>query len=168
MNAAELFRSAADKVAAGLVTTVYPINVANAQPDGTLMINYREGTLKVGDYVTVFRASSFLTTRSAGGAVAYGAWSMTPALIPSADGQYVVSGARVARERTMLINTHGKPYTVLSDNGTALASSAILHWLQERRVEWYYIAPGKPMPNGFVESFNGDLRDECFNETLFT
>lgn len=56
VNATELFRSAADKVAAGLVTTVYPIKVANAQPDGTLMVNYGEGTLKVGDYVTVFRA----------------------------------------------------------------------------------------------------------------
>ena len=55
VNATELLRSAADKIAAGLVTTVYPIKVANAQPDGTLMVNYGEGTLKVGDYVTVFR-----------------------------------------------------------------------------------------------------------------
>ena len=31
-----------------------------------------------------------------------------------------------------------------------------------------YITPGKPMQNGFVESFNGRLRDECLNETLFT
>ena len=35
-------------------------------------------------------------------------------------------------------------------------------------MEWHYIAPGKPMQNGFVESFNGKLRDECLNETLFT
>ncbi len=34
-------------------------------------------------------------------------------------------------------------------------------------MEWHYIAPGKPMQNGFVESFNGKLRDECLNETLF-
>lgn len=33
------------------------------------------------------------------------------------------------------------------------------------RVKWRYIAPGKPMQNGFVESFNGPLRDECLNET---
>lgn len=33
---------------------------------------------------------------------------------------------------------------------------------------WHYIAPGKPQQNGFVESFNGRLRDECLNETLFT
>ncbi|KHQ50155.1 Integrase [Mameliella alba] len=36
-----------------------------------------------------------------------------------------------------------------------------------RSVEWHYIAPGKPMQNGFVESFNGRLRDECLNEHLF-
>lgn len=56
VNATELLRSAADKVASGLVTTVYPIKVANAQPDGTLMLNYGEGTVALGDYVTIFRA----------------------------------------------------------------------------------------------------------------
>jgi putative transposase len=35
-------------------------------------------------------------------------------------------------------------------------------------VAWHYIAPGKPQQNGFSESFNGRLRDECLNETLFT
>jgi putative transposase len=34
-------------------------------------------------------------------------------------------------------------------------------------VEWHYIAPGKPMQNGYVESFNGRMRDELLNETLF-
>ena len=79
-----------------------------------------------------------------------------------------LSGMRVARELTRLIGLRGKPHTVVSDNGTELTSSAILRWSQERRVEWHYIAPGKPMQNGFVESFNGRLRDECLNETLFT
>lgn len=78
-----------------------------------------------------------------------------------------LSGVRVARELTRLIGMRGKPHTVVSDNGTELTSSAILRWSQERRVEWHYIAPGKPMQNGFVESFNGRLRDECLNETLF-
>jgi putative transposase len=39
---------------------------------------------------------------------------------------------------------------------------------QDRGVEWHCIAPGKPMQNGFVESFNGSFRDECLNETLFS
>lgn len=52
--------------------------------------------------------------------------------------------------------------------GTELTSMAILHWSQESRVEWHYIAAGKPQQNAFVESFNGRLRDELLNETLFT
>ena len=56
---------------------------------------------------------------------------------------------------------------VVSDNGPELVSLAVLRWQQERGVEWHYIAPGKPMQNGFVESFNGRLRDELLNETAF-
>ena len=45
---------------------------------------------------------------------------------------------------------------------------AVLKWVQDNGVEWHYIAPGKPMQNGFVESFNAKLRDECLNQTLFS
>jgi putative transposase len=61
----------------------------------------------------------------------------------------------------------GCPRMIVSDNGTEFTSNAILAWQEERGIEWHYIAPGKPMQNGFVESFNGKLRDECLNETLF-
>ena len=44
---------------------------------------------------------------------------------------------------------------------------AILGWSQEAGIEWHYIAPGKPTQNAFIESFNGRLRDELLNETLF-
>ena len=73
-----------------------------------------------------------------------------------------------ARELDTLIAMRGKPATVVSDNGTELTSMAILRWSQESRIEWHYIAPGKPQQNAFVESFNGRLRDELLNETLFT
>lgn len=78
-----------------------------------------------------------------------------------------LSGAKVVRELTALIGLRGKPQTVISDNGTKLTSSAILRWSQQQQVPWHTIAPGKPMQNAFVESFNGRLRDECLNETLF-
>jgi len=55
----------------------------------------------------------------------------------------------------------------VSDNGTELTSMAMLRGSQERRVEWHYIAPGKPLQNAFIESFIGRLRDELLNETLF-
>ena len=57
---------------------------------------------------------------------------------------------------------------IVSDNGTEFTSNAILAWQEELGIEWHYITPGKPMQNGFVESFNGRLRDECLNEHLFT
>ena len=56
---------------------------------------------------------------------------------------------------------------IVSDHGTEFTSNAILSWTEEQRVEWHYIAPGKPMQNGFVESFNGRMRDELLNESLF-
>ena len=77
-------------------------------------------------------------------------------------------GAMVARELDKIASLRGKPLAVVSDNGTELKSALILRWSQERQVEWHYIAPGKPTQNAFVESFNGRLRDECLNETLFT
>ena len=79
-----------------------------------------------------------------------------------------LSGARVARELDVIAKTRGYPATIVSDNGTELTSTAVLRWTQDRKVGWHYIAPGKPTQNAFVESFNGRLRDECLNETLFT
>jgi putative transposase len=70
---------------------------------------------------------------------------------------------RVARELDALMAWRGKPAAIVSDNGT-LTSNAILGWAESHKVEWHYIAPGKPMQNGFVESFNGRLRDELLND----
>jgi len=78
-----------------------------------------------------------------------------------------ISGHRVVRELTRLIAQRGKPGMIVSDNGTELTSNAVLAWCGELGVEWHYIAPGKPMQNGYVESFNGRMRDELLNETLF-
>ena len=78
-----------------------------------------------------------------------------------------LSGHRVARELDQIIVERGMPKAIVSDNGTEFTSMAILKWVQKTSVDWHYIAPGKPQQNGFIESFNGKLRDECLNETLF-
>ena len=78
-----------------------------------------------------------------------------------------ISGLRTARELDAIIAYRGKPVSIVSDNGTELTSMAILRWSQEAQVDWHYIAPGKPTQNAFIESFNGRLRDELLNETLF-
>ena len=85
------------------------------------------------------------------------------ALIPDTS----LPGLRVVRELDALIAVRGRPAMCVSDNGTELTSMAILRWSQQTRVEWHYIAPGKPQQNAFIESFNGRLRDELLNETLF-
>ena len=78
-----------------------------------------------------------------------------------------ISGARVARELDALVRIYGKPDCIVSDNGTEFTSSAILRWADANKVAWHYIDPGKPQQNGFIESFNGSLRDELLNEELF-
>jgi putative transposase len=78
-----------------------------------------------------------------------------------------LSGLRVARELDLLIARRGRPKAIVSDNGTELTSNAILRWAQQAKVDWRYIDPGEPVQNAFIESFNGRLRDEFLNETLF-
>jgi transposase InsO family protein len=78
-----------------------------------------------------------------------------------------ISGRRVVRELTALIKRRGRPGMIVSDNGTELTSNAILKWCAEHKIEWHYIASGKPMQSGFVQSFNGRLRNEFLNEILF-
>ncbi len=64
-----------------------------------------------------------------------------------------LTALRVVRELGQIIESRGCPRMIVSDNGTEFTSSAILAWQEELGIEWHYIAPGKPMQNGFVESF---------------
>jgi putative transposase len=86
------------------------------------------------------------------------------ALVPDTS----ISGLRVTRELDQAIEERGIPKTIVSDNGTEFTSMAILKWVQDNGIDWHYIQPGKPTQNAFIESFNGRLRDECLNETLFS
>jgi putative transposase len=61
----------------------------------------------------------------------------------------------------------GYPCIVAPENGTELTLNAIRTWQQDQNVERHRIAPGKLMPNGFVEGFNGRLPDECLAKRLF-
>lgn len=56
---------------------------------------------------------------------------------------------------------------IVSDDGPELTADAILAWSKDHKVEWYYIAPGRPMQSGYVESFDDRMRDELFHESLF-
>jgi putative transposase len=78
-----------------------------------------------------------------------------------------IGGQRLVRELDAIIARRGKPAMIVSDNGTEMTCRAVLEWTNRAGVAWHYIAPGKPQQNGFVESFNGRLRDECLNEEVF-
>jgi putative transposase len=90
------------------------------------------------------------------------------ARMPGTCPRHLVGGVRVSRELDAIIAVRGHPAACVSDNGTELTSTAIQRRSQDRRIDWYYIAPGKPHQNAFAESFIGRLRDECLNETLFS
>ena len=66
-----------------------------------------------------------------------------------------------------LIQERGIPRYTRTDNGPEFISDRLNKWLQGIGVEPLFIEPGHPWENGFVESFNGKLRDECLNEEIF-
>ena len=61
------------------------------------------------------------------------------------------------------------PKRIRSDNGPEFQSRALLDWIGSKNgaIEHEFIAPGKPIQNAFIESFNSRLRDECLNENVF-
>lgn len=62
---------------------------------------------------------------------------------------------------TEVIGPRGKSGMIVSDYGTELISNAVLAWYGEIGVEWHYIAPGRPMQNGNVESLNVSFATNC-------
>ncbi len=79
-----------------------------------------------------------------------------------------LSGARVVRVLEELKKQRGLPQQIRSDNGPEFVSRAVDQWTYEQSLRWHTIQPGRPMENGYVESFNGRFRDECLNENWFT
>jgi transposase InsO family protein len=61
----------------------------------------------------------------------------------------------------------GAPTSVTVDNGTEFTSKALDFWAYKNGVHLDFIRPGKPVENGYIESFNGKLRDECLNVEVF-
>jgi len=66
-----------------------------------------------------------------------------------------------------LFLTRGVPKYIRSDNGPEFVSKAVCHWLKESGCSSLFIKPGSPWENGYIESFNDKLRDECLNREIF-
>ncbi len=78
-----------------------------------------------------------------------------------------ISGKRVCEELDQLLEGRGAPERILSDNSSEFTSNAVLKWCKDKAVWWDYIQSGKPYQNGYIECFNGKLRNECLNENVF-
>lgn len=78
-----------------------------------------------------------------------------------------IRGQRVVAVLALLIATRGKPQSIRIDNGPEFISKALDAWAFEHGIALHFIRPAKPSENGHIESFNGRLRDELLNETLF-
>jgi putative transposase len=74
---------------------------------------------------------------------------------------------RVTRELERILAEREKPLAIRCDNGPEFTSRHFLAWCVEKQIALVHIQPGKPQQNGYVESFNGKLRDECLNVNWF-
>ena len=79
-----------------------------------------------------------------------------------------ISGQYVTRVLDQAACFRGYPKAVRTDNGPEFTSRAFIAWTQQHGIRHLLIQPGRPMQNGYIESFNGKFRDECLNEHWFT
>ena len=78
-----------------------------------------------------------------------------------------ISGQYVTRVLDRVARFRGYPLAVRTDNGPEFTSRAFMAWAQRRGIRNILIEPGRPMQNGYIETFNGKFRDECLNEHWF-
>ena len=78
-----------------------------------------------------------------------------------------LTGQKVVFSLQKLMASRPLPLAITVDNGAEFCSRAMDAWAYQTGVKLDFIRPGRPVENGFVESFNGRLRDECLNVNLF-
>lgn len=86
---------------------------------------------------------------------------------PGIEADTSIGGARVCRVLDRVTGERGFPEQIMIDNGPEFAGAALDAWAHRHGVKLHFIEPGKPSQNGYIESFNGKLRDECLNENWF-
>jgi putative transposase len=77
------------------------------------------------------------------------------------------TGEKVGEQLHRLTELRGAPESITSDNGSEFTGKAMDFWAHQAGVKLDFIRPGKPVENGYIESFNGRLRDECLNVEVF-
>lgn len=77
------------------------------------------------------------------------------------------TGDKVVEQMKRLVKLRGTPESITADNGGEFAGRSMELWAYQVGVKLDFIQPGKPVENGYIESFNGRLRDECLNGEIF-
>jgi len=77
------------------------------------------------------------------------------------------TGEKVVEQMKRLVAWRGAPESITTDNGGEFAGRAMEAWAYRVGVQMDFIRPGRPVQNGYIESFNGRLRDECLNGEVF-
>lgn len=77
-------------------------------------------------------------------------------------------GLRVVQVLERVVQERGLPEAIQVDNGPEFISRAVDQWAYANGVALHFIDPGKPVQNAFIESFNGEFRDECLNQNWHT
>jgi len=80
---------------------------------------------------------------------------------------YSLTAAKVIHALDCAATQRGYPQSITVNNGSEFTSRVMDSWAYQHQVRLDYIRPGKPTENGYIESFNGKLRDECLNTELF-
>ena len=75
--------------------------------------------------------------------------------------------ADVLHALNWLFLTRGVPAHIRSDNGSEFTAKRVRQWLALLEVKTLFIEPGSPWENGYIESFNGKMRDELLNGEIF-
>lgn len=78
-----------------------------------------------------------------------------------------LTGEKVTQALELVVLQRGAPHSITVDNGSEFASRVMDAWAYRHGIQLDFIRPGKPVENGFIESFNGRLRDECLNVEVF-
>lgn len=87
---------------------------------------------------------------------------------PSIDVALSLPGCRVVEMLERVARERGYPDILVVDNGPELRGRSLDGWAHEHGVQLYFIDPGKPTQNAYIESFNGRFREECLNLNWFT
>ena len=78
-----------------------------------------------------------------------------------------ITGRKVTAVLNRIAIFRGLPQEILTDNGSEFTSNVMNAWAYDHKVEHIFIDPGKPIQNGYIESFNGKFRAECLDQNWF-